>query len=592
MNKASVNIKSIIRDSKKMVELMAAAAPQTAVKTSFCILLQALIPVCSLYIIKILIDAIAHPAAHSIKEIGFIIIIYSFLQLLNAAITQWSLHLGQIYQQKLSDYLSTKILYKAAAVAYPYYENTIYQNTLHLTQQQALFKAPQLFTNFLNLFQQLLSLVLFGALLFTLHWLYALIFLALSLPLTAVKWYYGKKSFAQEKELVEKERQSFYLQQLVTHSQYAKELRIFSVADFFISRYRQLRQFIFEERKKLLVAQSRYSLLAEIGELLVMAWLFYSLARNAWEQTITAGMLVIYLQGFQRMQSAARGWLQAMVNIYQQRLFIKHLFEFLDIPEQSAEEGVQLNNRIETLQINNLSFSYPNSKKQILNAVSLQAKAGDIIAIVGENGSGKSTLLKLLANLYPTATAGISVNGTNLSKIATKSYQEKTTVLFQDYEKYWFTVAENIQFGFDANDENAITKVAKQAGADGFIEKLPDGYQTQLGTQFRSGVQISGGQWQKLAIAKIFYRNAQLLILDEPGSSLDAASEFALFEVLYQQKTKRITIIVTHRLYSIQKADIIYVMHNGSIAEKGSFTELAAQNGYFASMLEKQRIRD
>jgi ATP-binding cassette subfamily B protein len=222
----------------------------------------------------------------------------------------------------------------------------------------------------------------------------------------------------------------------------------------------------------------------------------------------------------------------------------------------------------------------------------MNARAGQIIAIVGENGSGKSTLVKLLAKLYRPDAGRFEINGISFDNIKSSSFYEHSAFFFQDYEKYFIEAGQNIHFNVEkiTEDESATKAAAEQSGADEFIQKLSSGYQTKLGSVFQGSEQLSGGQWQKLALARIFYKEAKLIVLDEPSSALDAFSELRLYEEIKKNNQDKIVILISHRLYNLKLADHIYVMEEGKIIEDGTFNTLINQGGLFQQMYEKQRI--
>jgi ATP-binding cassette subfamily B protein len=309
---------------------------------------------------------------------------------------------------------------------------------------------------------------------------------------------------------------------------------------------------------------------------------------------MTLGVFVIYLQGFQRMQSSSKSFFQSILQLFQLRIFFQHLFDFFALPETSDKEDQKekFPESIQSLQLQNISFTYPNAKAPILVDISMKAGTGQIIAIVGENGSGKSTLVKLLAKLYRPNAGQFDINGISLDNIKSTSFYEHSAFFFQDYEKYFIEAGQNIHFNVEKinEDESATKAAAEQSGADEFIQKLSEGYQTKLGSVFQGSEQLSGGQWQKLALARIFYKNAKLIVLDEPSSALDAFSELRLYEEIKKDIQDKIVILISHRLYNLKLADYIYVMQEGKIIEDGTFNTLINQGGLFQQMYEKQRI--
>ncbi|OJU23148.1 MAG: hypothetical protein BGN92_02005 [Sphingobacteriales bacterium 41-5] len=325
-----------------------------------------------------------------------------------------------------------------------------------------------------------------------------------------------------------------------------------------------------------------------------MSVIFALLSKQAIENTITIGLFVIYIQGFQSLQNNSKNFLQSIVQILQQRVFLKDLFAFLDIETteklQNNESFPELKNG---LTIHGLSFKYSPEGHQILKDISLSCQPGQIIAIVGENGSGKSTLIKILSKLYEADSGKIYFDDKELKNLRTDEYRKRSVFLFQDFEKYFFTIEENIVLGKPDPSKTIadIQFAAKSSGADSFITKLSKGYQTRMGRIFEGSEQLSGGEWQKLALARVFYRNeASLIVLDEPTSALDAQAEFDIFRQIQSIGKNKMVILITHRLYNLKIADYLYVMQNGRIAEEGRFNELIDKGGTFTRLYNMQQL--
>lgn len=588
--KKQFQFKKILDDYVQILQIIYKASPGNAVSYFVLVLFQSVVPVASLYITKEIIDIITNPKGHEFTEIIKLVIGFCVLQLISSVCSQMATYVNSLYQQKVGDYLSRRVLDKAISVDFSYYENPIYHDTLHLAQQQAVFKAAQLLNGFSNLLMQFSSVIMIACMLAYYYWQYAVIILVLSLPLFIVKWFFSRKSFIEETKLAKVERESNYLQQVLTGLSYAKEVRLFGFGKEFISRYSFLREYLFKQRKSIQNKQNFYSVIIEGGEIVLVGFIFLSLAQSTWEQNITPGLFVIYLQGFQKLQSGTKSFLAALVQLFQHRMFINHLFQFLAIPERSSTEPmVHFPLRPSKLEVKNLCFSYPDTKREILKNISLSCQKGQIIAIVGANGSGKSTLVKLLGKLYDYENGSIEIDDVELSTIDKDTFRENSVFLFQDFEKYFMSVAESISLGSKEKiNIEKLKQATKNSGAHVFIDKMKMGFDSKLGRTFWMGEQLSGGEWQKLALARLFYRDADLVVMDEPTSALDAFSENELYNSLRVWGKEKMIVLVSHRLFQLKKADYIYVMKEGRIVEKGNFDSLLAQKSYFCEMFEDQ----
>jgi ATP-binding cassette subfamily B protein len=587
-----LNTKPFFRDLRRAISLIWLADKNIGCINILMQIFLSFLPIASLYCMKLMIEAVTH-GTKSFDRILHLIIIYGSIQLLLAAIAQFASFINGKHQLKLIDALSNKVLNKAISVDYEYYENPAYHDTLHLAQQQALYKAPQLLGNLNTLFLNLLSLVFLTGLFFTLHSAFALVFMVVSIPLAAIKWHSGYALLQLDKKFVPLEREAGYLHQTLTGINPAKEVRVFGYGNYFIEKFNAIRTLIITEKTKLNVRLTWYSFFAETGEVIAMLVIFGFLAKYTWQKTITVGAFVIYIQGFRSLQSSSASFLQALVQIFQQRIFLKDLFIFFDLHTGNAKSGSHPFPQLKTgLKVENVSFTYPDMQRMVLDQVTLSCKPGNIIAIVGENGSGKSTLVKLLARLYDVNNSRISIDGCNIADIDMATFRKETVFLFQDFEKYFLTIDDNIALGdLDENkDANEIKKAAQLADADAFIQRLSKGYKTRIGRLFRDSEQLSGGQWQKLALSRMFYRKAKLVILDEPTSALDPVAEFEVFKNIKQQLKEQMVILITHRLYNLKIADYIYVLKDGRINQEGTFATLSTETGEFKKMYDNQKL--
>jgi len=583
---------SFFRDLKRAFRLLW-DIDKSAHRTSlFLQLLQALFPVSALYFMKGMIEAVMHSNTDFNRVLLFIMG-YACTQLLIVLTTQYASYLDIKYQYKTTDQLSARILEKAIEVDYEYYENPSYYDTLHLAQQQATSKIPQLLRDFNTLIGSALSLVFLIVFFFTIHALFGLSFIVVFIPLAVIKWYSGYKLLQLDKKFIPLEREASYLNTTLTGINQAKEVRVFNFGHDFIKKFTHIRALIQKEKTATHARLTWYSLFAEAAEVIAISLVFILLAKYTWEKVITVALFVIYLQGFQRLQSSAKSFLQALVQIFQQRLFIKDLFAFLDLTNTRGISGTATFPQGDiNLDIKNVSFTYPGTTRHVLENVSLNCPSGKIIALVGENGSGKTTLIKLLAGLYDVKEGDIKLNETAISDIDMAGYRANSVFLFQDFEKYFLSIEENITLGTGTKEINneAVERAARMAQAHDFIAKLSRGYKTRIGRHFKESEQLSGGQWQKIALSRVFYRYAKLIVLDEPTSSLDPNAEFKVFENLKNNLTDQVVIVVTHRLYNLKIADHIYVLKDGKISQEGDFETLTNADGEFRTMYNNQKL--
>ena len=550
----------------------------------------AIIPLANLYILKGLVDLVLKQNSNQYNAIVNQILLLLFVQIISASINQVYQYLQNLQQQKVTDHITAIVIQKAIKVPYNHYENPDYHDSLHLAQFQALYKLPILINAINQLIQQGLNIILLSVLFVTIKWYYFFLFVLIGLPLAYVKWHYSNKTNLLAKKNVPLERQSGYLNLVLTSLGYAKEVRVFDFGKSFLEKFKSIRHKISKEKKEINYHNAWAGFWAQLIEIVSICYIYFKIAVQTFKGVISIGSFVMYFQAFQRLQTSLKSFLQSLVELFQLRLFLNDLFLFLDIPEHEKKRGSAVTYAGKGIEIENVSFSYPNSEKEVLKNVSLKCMPGNIIALVGENGSGKSTLVKLLTGLYNVQKGIVTINGININTIRDDELREKISVIFQDFNMYDSTVKENIGLGVASPNENKITSSAKATGADKFVEKLPLGYDTLLGRSFNKSEQLSGGQWQRLALSRAFYRDTEIIILDEPTSQIDPIAEFEIIKNLIKNIENKIVILITHRLYNLKEADCIYNMHQGQIVEAGTFNELIVKNGLFKMMYDKQRL--
>lgn len=612
------------------------------------------LPVTILAALKELFDAVA--AETPVLEVAlYALFLLAALTLFQSAVTQWLQYLTTTHQQKLTDFVGSHILDKSIHIPYTYFEDHQYHDSLHLAQRQSIFRLPQVFQQFQLVATNILSLVLLVAYFFSLITSYAWVILLVAIPVAGIKWYNGFALQRLEKKLVPAEREATYYHMIMTGEQYAKEIRTLNFGHSFLERFRQLRDMIYRRKRGLQRRLLVITTFAELIEVVVFFGILYGVIQQAFLGLVTIGLLVVYIQGLQKIQSNLKAFLNAMVQLVTQKLFLRDIFMFLDIEVEQTQQGKEPfpTGNID-IQVKNLSYKYPGCQKFAIQNVSMTMKKGQLIGLVGANGSGKSTLVKLLAGLYDPTEGEIKVGKYALSELDSNSFRDSSMFLYQDFEKYFLTVEEIVKQGASGHsmqgtvhsedsdegrgmrderragqqasgqaDESkedqegqedqgtggseideaeglftgyrlpflqteTLRSALEKADAWGFVEALPDGVKTKMGRIFKDGAQLSGGQWQKLAIARAFYRSPQVIVLDEPTSALDAIAENSIFSHFKSMREGRITLVISHRLYNLKDCDYIYVMDEGRMVQEGTFTYLTQIPGLFQELYKQQ----
>jgi len=432
-----------------------------------------------------------------------------------------------------------------------------------------ILRPVQILRNLTDLLRSSFLLLSLAGLLLYLHWSIAVILCFFALPI------------------------AHYLNHILTTTEYAKEVRLFNLGKPLKEQFLQLRKVLFGEKLKIGKQRARASLLAKGAEIVAMTGTYGFIAWRTFHGTITIGDLVMYFQAFQRGQAAIQQSLTSVVGLYNNRLFLSHLFELLNITSLLKIPKSPKNipeNLTMGIHLDAVSFTYPDTSSKVLQDVNLSFKKGEVVALVGENGSGKTTLVKLLCRLYDPTEGTIHWGKDNIKHFKLTDLRQKISVIYQDFAKYFFSVNKNVQIA-DLEQPNSPEKIqaaTSKSGATDFIEQLPDKYEQQLGRLFRKGAELSGGQWQKMALARAFYKNAEIIILDEPSSAIDPLAEATIFEHFRTLAKDKILVLVTHRLYNLKMADKIVVLQKGRVVEVGSHDALVAQKGLYWEMFEKQ----
>jgi ATP-binding cassette subfamily B protein len=387
-------------------------------------------------------------------------------------------------------------------------------------------------------------------------------------------------------------RMQIYLESVIAREDGVKEVKLFQLGPRLLQRYRDIFKKLFVEDRRLTLRRDTWGfvlgLLSTAAFYGAYAWIVVSTINGE----ITLGAMTMYLVLFRQGQSAVAAILSSVSGMYEDNLYLSNLYEYLEQPVPGRHGEVKIgSDPSRGLEFENVSFAYPGSDHKALSNVSLQIRPGESLALVGENGSGKTTLIKLLTRLYEPTEGRIILDGVELHDWDVEALRQRIGVIFQDFGRYQFSVGENIGAGDvrHIDDAERWEKAAETGMASPFIKDMPEGYETQLGRWFKGGRELSGGQWQKIALSRAFMRSdADVLVLDEPTAAMDAASEAAIFDHFRSQSHNKMTILISHRFSTVRAADQIVVIHEGEIVEQGNHESLLAANGQYASLFKLQ----
>jgi ATP-binding cassette subfamily B protein len=475
------------------------------------------------------------------------------------------------------------------------FENPDYFDLLSRAAREATWRPGSVLNNLVSLFRGTLSLLLMAGILFSLNWWLALLLVAVNIPGIIVRIRFSGLLYKSNREHTPDARKSAYFNWLLTGDRPARELKMFSLGNFFRERFEQsfLKQKTDELRilRKQTYTESAIIIMkgaAVAGALWIVAW-------NAFNGTSGPGISAMILLAFRQGMVYLKEVFISASGLYDDSVFVSDAYNFLN-DDNNRSAGQENNARPvfnKSVEFVNVSFTYPGSDKPVIDNISFTVKKGETVALAGHNGAGKSTLVKLLTHLYEPSGGKILIDGTDYTKIDTNEYRKLFSVVFQDFLLYNLTAGENISLS-DLSGPPDLTRIKKSAagaGIDKLLESLPSSWNTDIGNLFGDSRELSWGEWQKIAIARALYRNAPFLILDEPSSALDAASEIEIFGRIREILKDKTGLIISHRLTNISLADRIIVMRDGKIAEAGNHSELMAARGEYFDMYTKQAER-
>jgi ATP-binding cassette subfamily B protein len=387
-------------------------------------------------------------------------------------------------------------------------------------------------------------------------------------------------------------RMQMYLETVIAREDHAKEVKLFGLGPLLLERYRAIFRKVFREDRALTVRRDTWGfflgLISTAAFYAAYAWIAVSTVRGQ----ITLGQMTMYVLLFRQGQSAVTASLAAIGGMYEDNLYLSTLYDYLETPvDHVTGTAASGPDPADGVRFQDVSFTYPGAAEAAVDSVSFHLRPGESLALVGENGSGKTTIIKLLTRLYTPTSGRILLDGLELSQWDPNALRRRIAVIFQDFARYQLKVGENIGVGDVAHfaDEERWRASAELSTADEFIEDLPEGYQTQLGKWFRDGRELSGGQWQKIALARAFIREgADILVLDEPTAAMDARAEAEIFEQFRELARERMVMLISHRFSTVRMADQILVIQGGRILERGSHEALMRLDGHYAHLFSLQ----
>ncbi len=588
------------------------ASPLTLFAMSISSILTGIFPVLGAYITKKIIDSITiafnfstgldttQGADAILSTIIFWIVFELFYLISKSVVTTINGAIVSLSGEKVSNHIKCKIITKAKSIDIAQFDLPEFYEKFENASREASFRPIQILSTTFTMISNIISMVSFIIVLFALNPLAPLIILIFALPAAIVKFVYGRKNFLYARRSSKERRHMEYFSRLMTDKDLVKEVRIFNLSDTFIGKFKATFAKYYRGLKKLVVHENIWHIVISVATGVVNSALFLYVGYQVLygNGNFTIGDYTLYSGSLTSILSCVSAVVTATATIYQGTLFIDNMMEFNKVESKIVPiqaPALDVNRHIaHEIEFRDVCFSYPGSDKQVIKNVSFKLKPGSTTVLVGLNGAGKTTLIKLMTRLYDPISGVILLDGEDIRKYDLSQLYQIYGTIFQDFGKYAVNADENIYFG-DVNheiDEDRIIDAAQNSGASVFIEKMPKKYKTPLMKFFEDdGTELSIGQWQKLSVARAFYSDSDIMILDEPTASLDALAEQQIFQQFEKLTRGKTSIFVSHRLSSATTADNIIVLEYGQIVEEGNHKDLMQLGGKYYELFSTQAKR-
>ncbi len=575
------------------------AHPGSAVAMAACTVVGALLPAAQAWIGKLIVDGVVTAingrvgAQAGLQAILPLLLAEFGLVLLSTGIGQGRSLAEHVLHARLNLAINTRIIRKALELDLTHFENAEYYDKLQNARREADWRGLQIVNGGFYLVQNVLTLLSFGVLLLRFSPLLALILFLATIPAFIAQSRFADLTFRVITWRAPESRQLSYLEHLLTDYSAVKEVKLFELGEPLLGRYAGLFwKFLREDQaiaQRRSLASVSWGLLATLSYYASYAWIVWRAVASA----ITLGDMTLYLGIFRNSQSTFESIFFGLSELYENGLFMSNLFSFLElrpamvVPESPRPVPSPIRQGVEFRQV---SFRYEGSETWALHGVDLRLRPGEKVALVGPNGAGKTTLIKLLTRLYDPTEGQILLDGIDLREYEIADLRSKIGVIFQDFVRYHLTAAENVGFGqIEALQDRArVESAARKSEAHHVIAGLPQGYETVLGRWFSGGRDLSGGEWQKIALGRAFMRECEILVLDEPTAALDAENELKVFQQFRELIEDRMAVLISHRFSTVRMADRIYVIEDGQITEQGTHAELLERQGTYARLFTLQ----
>ncbi len=560
-------------------------------------LLRSTLPVAILYIGKLIIDEVITLSKTSTPDHSFLwklVIVEFALAILSDALSRAILLVDSLLGDLFSNYTSIKIMEHADTLDLDQFEDSAFYDKLERARQQTVGRTI-LLSQVLTQVQDLVTMAFLAAGLMAFNpWLILLLLVAI-VPAFLGETYFNDKSYALTRGQTPERRELDYMRYLGASDETAKEVKLFKLSGFLVNRFKTLSNKFYDDNKKLSAKRAAWgTLFALLGSAGYYTAYIVMIIKTV-EGVLTIGTLTFLAGSFRQLRSLLENILSRFTSVSQGAIYLRDFFEFFEIEPKikASAKPIPFPNPIKKgFTFENVGFRYHNSEKWANRHISFTLNAGEKLALVGENGAGKTTLVKLLARLYDPSEGRILLDGIDLTEYDINDLRQNTGIIFQDFLRYQMSFAQNIAVGNidEQHNRTLIEQSAEKSLANLLANKLPEQYDQALGRRFNNGIELSGGEWQKVALARAYMKEAQLLILDEPTSALDARAEYEVFQRFAELTKGKTAVLISHRFSTVRMADRILVLDNGQQIEMGSHEELLEKNGRYSELFQLQAM--
>jgi ATP-binding cassette subfamily B protein len=583
----------------KSLSLVWMSSPGWTFANIFISVIRSFLPLLIIWLLKDVIDGITTVAEASpgtpVVNVLWPVLALVIIWFIDEVTADFGNYIRKKQSLKLEVYMYGLLHSKAITLDLINFERPEYFDCLSRASGEAPWRPNSILNNLLAMLRGFLSLLLVAGLILTLNWTLAVLLLVANIPGIWLRLHYAGIIYNFQRQQTPEARKSAYFNWLLTGDRPSRELRLFGLGNYFISLFKK--SFLKQKEEEINIIKKRtfIELISNLFKASALLITLLFISRQTISGKLSIGQMAMFLLAFRQGMIYIKDLFGSLSGLYEDSLFIGDTFEFLDLKENiRAKEPVVTTSPLKKkISLDNLSFTYPGNTGKTINNVSFEINKGEIIALVGPNGAGKSTLVRLLCRLYDPDSGTIIYDDNDIKTIDPEEYRKLFSVVFQDFMLYNLTAGENIRMG-NINEENPDVKIKKSAASTGvheMITALPKGYDTVIGNLFENSRELSWGEWQKIALARALFRDAPVLILDEPSSALDADTEYDIFSRFREIVKDRTSILISHRFTNVSLADRIIVLDKGTIAETGTHDELMKLGGIYFTMFTKQSSR-